>query len=218
MLLAIVLCTYPMTAAAQAAGPYVTGHIGMSGGDGGGSVATGGAVAYMMPRRLGFEIEVSVSPGLDFGSLGAPEPPPIVVPGQPPFDFSVRATGRLVTFQTNVVGLVASEGRLRVFVAGGGGIANLHQDLRLRFPEIVLPPGFDFMNPGPGVIPPIEFVTRERRVSRSENALCLNAGGIIEFVVNPRLGVGADVRYVHGFFSDNGLNIARVAARASWRF
>ena len=66
----IVLLASIGSAAAQPAGPYVTGHAGATGGDGGGALITGGSAGYMSPRRLAFELEISVSPDVDF-----PAPP-----------------------------------------------------------------------------------------------------------------------------------------------
>jgi hypothetical protein len=210
----LVLDTAPCLA--QASGPYVSGHIGVSGGDGGAALAAGGSVGYMTPRRIGFEIELSVSPGLDFGDLGRlngrPQfPVPLPIPIEEP---SIDATGRLLTFHTNVVASLPTGGKLRVFVVGGGGVANLDQDALFRFPEFVIPPNFAD-NP---TLVPLDVVTVEHRTSRSENALSLNAGGIVEYAWTARFSLGVDARYTHAFFEREGLNTARVAARATWRF
>ena len=87
ILIAIAICASPLAAAAQTGGPYVAGHIGMTGGDGGASPAAGGSVGYMMPRRLGFEIEVSVSPGLDSAISARPNRPRSSCPGSRPSIF-----------------------------------------------------------------------------------------------------------------------------------
>jgi hypothetical protein len=214
-------------AAAQTVGPYLTGHVGLSGGDGGAALGGGGAVGYMTPRRLGFELEINVSPGLDFGDLGLlrnfPSSP---LPTRFP-EPTIDATGRLLTFQTNVVAALASSGRLRVLVSGGGGVANLRRNVVSRIPTLVLPPDFtfpdfDFLDPNTDlsgfVFPDLEYEIVERRSSGSENALCLNAGGTVEYAMTPGVAVGVDARYTHGYFNRDGLHGARVVARARWHF
>ena len=64
--LSILLFTGIGTAVAQPAGPYLTGQVGTSAGDGGAALMTGVAVGYMSPKRLAFELEITVSPSLDF--------------------------------------------------------------------------------------------------------------------------------------------------------
>jgi hypothetical protein len=203
-------------------GPYVSGHVGVSGGDSGPAVAAGGSVGYVTPRRLGFELEITVTPGLDLGSLGRREDPPFAQ--LTPFPFpqpTFEATGRLLTFQTNVTGALNSSSRLRVFVVGGGGMANLHQDIIYRIPGFVFPPfppTLGGLNEPVVVFTPLEFDFREERITRSENALCLNAGGIVEFALTARFGLGVDARYMHAFFAREGMDMARVVARARWQF
>ena len=212
---------------AQTVGPYVTGHLGLSGGDGGAVLGGGGAAGYMTPRRLGFELEINVSPGLDFGDLGLlrdfPRP---ALPSRFP-EPNIDATGRLLTFQTNVVASLGSSGPLRVLVSGGGGIANLRRSVVSRIPTLVLPPDFtfpdiDFLNPNTDlsgfVFSDLEFEVVERRSVTSENALCLNAGGSVEYAITSGVALGVEVRYTHGFFSRDGLDGARAVARARWQF
>jgi hypothetical protein len=102
------------TAAAQPAGPYLTGQIGTSAGDGGAALITGGAVGYMSPKRLAFELEITVSPSLDF------DPPPLMILAifpSPRFE----SQGRMIWFQSNAIATLVDAGKLRVAVAGGGG-------------------------------------------------------------------------------------------------
>ena len=203
-----------VSASAQPTGPYVTGHMGLSGGDGGAAPAAGGSVGYMTPRRIGFELELSVSPGLDFGEGDLFRSRPIAVFSPfpaPTLDFS----GRLLTFQTNVVAALNPNDRLRVFAAGGGGVAQLHQDILYRYPDFVFLPDFTSI----GLVPPsFDFEIAEQRSSRSESALCLNAGGLVEYGLSGQFALAADARYTHAFFNREGMHGARVTLRGRWLF
>jgi hypothetical protein len=196
----LLLLTGIGTAAAQPAGPYLTGQIGTSAGDGGAALMTGVAVGYMSPKRLAFELEITVSPSLDF------DPPPVSILGIfPPPRF--ESEGRMTWFQTNAIGTLVDAGKLRVAVAGGGGVANLHREITFTsvpiFSPITLLP------------PPIDF--GDRTVTQSETALALNGGGIVDYEVNRHLRVGADVRYMHAFFAESW-QAGRVTARVQWQF
>jgi hypothetical protein len=208
------------TGSAQTTGPYLSGHVGLSGGDGGGVVTGGGAVGYMMPRRLGFELEVNATPDLDFEDLGLlTNFPPRLTPSPliPSFPApTINVSGRLLTFQTNAVVALTSSGKLRAFVVGGGGVANLQEDLRYRYPDIVFPT-FDPNTPVL-IVPPLQYTLVERRTSRSENALCLNIGGIVDYALKSRFAIGVDARYIHAFFNRDAVKTARVAARIRWQF
>lgn len=212
------------TASAQTPGPYVAGLAGVSAGDTGASFAGGAAVGYMSPRRLGFELEIGIAPGLDFSDDGLPRIQSPLSPSLFPAP-TFRATGRVLTFQSNVVAALTGQGALQVAIAAGGGVANRQQDITLRYASIVIPSGrptFSFpdlesLPPFPFPFP-LEFEMREQRSTRSDNALCLNAGGIVEYALSSRLGVGADVRYMHAFFSGNAWDAARVTARLRWQF
>jgi hypothetical protein len=217
-LAAVLFLLVPGIAPGQTSGPYVTGHIGVSGGDGGPALASGGSVGYLLPRSLGFEVEISVSPGLDLGDLGLMRARPAGFPSLFP-EPTIAARGRLLTFHTNVIAPLDSAGRLRVVATGGGGVANLHQDILYRFPRVLFPPDLSFLDGNlPPNLPALDFEFVEERISRSENALSLNAGGIVEYAVRRRFGVGVAARYTHAFFSREGLHGARVTAHARWQF
>lgn len=206
----------PALALSQPTGPYVSVHGGMSVGDGGGTAAAGGAVGYMLPRRLGFELEIDVTPSLDFGDLGFSDAFPTSLPIPAP---TIDAKGRLLTFQVNLVANLSNANRLSVYVVGGGGAGNLETDVHYEFSQIVFPPVFPPLSPStPTFIPPPEYVRVDRRISQSENALVLNAGGIVEYVWTGHVALGVDARYTHGFFKREALENGRVAARMTWRF
>lgn len=215
------------TASAQTAGPYAAGLAGISGGDTGPSFAAGAAVGYMGPQRLGFELEIGVAPGLEFEDVGLLRIRPALLTSLFPAP-TRQATGRVLTFQSNVVAVLTRQGNVQVSIVGGGGVANRQQDITWRYPEIVFPGGFptlptfpftdlDPLQPFPFPFP-LDFEIREQRTSRSDNALCLNAGGIVAYALSSPLTVGADVRYTHAFFSVNPWDAARVTARLRWQF
>jgi hypothetical protein len=58
----------------------------------------------------------------------------------------------------------------------------------------------------------------EQRTSRSENALCLNAGGIVACALGSHFALGFDARYTHAFFSPEALHTAQFGARLRWQF
>jgi hypothetical protein len=198
---ALLLLTGVGTAAAQPTGPYLTGQIGASAGDGGATLITGGAVGYMSPKRLAFELEITVSPSLDF------DPPPLTIAIFPPPRFDSQ--GRMIWLQTNAIGTLVDAGKLRVAVVGGGGVANLHREITYSILLTGLPT-FPTILP-----PPIDF--GERTITQSETALALNGGGIVDYEVTRHFRIGADVRYMHAFFSEPW-QAGRVTARVQWQF
>jgi hypothetical protein len=201
----LLLLTGIATAAAQPAGPYLTGQIGTSAGDGGAALMMGVAVGYMSPKRLAFELEITVSPSLDF------DPPPVsILAIFPPPRF--ESQGRMIWFQTSAIGTLVDAGKLRVAVAGGGGIANLHREITYSILALTSVPIF---SPTTLLPPPIDFA--ERTITQSETALALNIGGIVDYELNRHLRVGADVRYMHAFLSEPWQS-GRVTGRVQWQF
>jgi hypothetical protein len=178
----------------------------MSAGDGGAALITGAAVGYMSPKRLAFELDITVSPSLDF------DPPPVAIltifpaPG-------FESQGRMIWFQTNAIATLVDAGRLRVAVAGGGGAVNLHREITYSF--ITFTTAVPIFSPTTLPPPPLDF--GERTITQSETALALNAGGIVDYEVTRHFRIGADVRYMHAFFSEPW-QAGRVTARVQWEF
>ena len=201
---AIVLLTSVGSAAAQSPGPYVTGHVGATGGDGGGALITGAAAGYMSPRRLAFELEVSVSPDVDF-----PTPPFSILSIFPAPRFDVE--GRMVWLQTNVVATLVDAGKLRAAIIAGGGVVNVRREITYDFPvpTLILP-----SLPSTLLLPPFPD---NRTVTSTETAMSLNAGGVVDYEVTKHLRVGVDARYMHAFLYEP-MKAARVTARAQWQF
>lgn len=161
----------------------------------------------MSPRRVAFELDISVAPELDFPS------PPIAILAIFPAP-TYEATGRLVWFQTNAVTTLVNAGKLRAAVVAGGGVVNQRRTVNFGFP--VPTPLFTFAtSPLPVVLPP--YPRENTSYTTSESALALNAGGIVDYAIARRLRVGVDARYAHGFFYEPWKS-GRVAARVQWQF
>jgi hypothetical protein len=196
------------TAAAQPPGPYLSGHVGLTAGDGGAALMTGASVGYMSPRRLAFELEIAVNPSLEF------DPPPVAILTLttifPPPRF--ESEGRMIWLQTNAIGTVVDAGKLRVAVVGGGGVANLQRETTYSY--IIFPSVPIF---SPTALPPLPIDLGEREIRQSDTALALNAGGIVDYELTRHLRIGADVRYTHAFFSE-AWHAGRVTGRLQWQF
>ena len=195
-------------ASAQSPGPYLSGHVGATAGDGGAALMTGLAVGYMSPRRLAFELEIAVNPSLEF------DPPPVTILATttifPPPRF--ESEGRMIWFQTNAIGTIVDAGKLRVAIVGGGGVANLERETTYSY---LVFPSVPIFSPTALPPPPIDF--GERTFTQSDTALALNAGGIVDYEVSRHLRIGADVRYTHAFFSE-AWHAGRVTGRVQWQF
>lgn len=200
---AIVLLAAIGPAAAQPTGPYVTGHVGATGGDGGGALITGAAAGYMSPRRLAFELEVSVSPDVDF-----PSPPFSILSIFPAPTIDIE--GRMLWLQTNAVATVVDAGKLRAAIIAGGGVVNVRRtiDYGYPFPTLLLSSTF-----APIPLP----YPYDMRVTSTETAMSLNAGGIVDYALTKHLRIGVDARYMHAFLNEP-MKAARVTARAQWGF
>ena len=201
---AIALLVGIAPAAAQSAGPYVTGHVGMTGGDGGGALITGAAAGYMSPHRLAFELEVSVSPDVDF------QPPPFSILSSIFPAPTIDIEGRMLWLQTNVVATVVDAGKLRAAVVAGGGVVNVNRTIAYGYP-------FPTLTLSSTLLPiPLPY-PYDMRVTTTETAMSLNAGGIVDYALTKHLRVGVDARYMHAFLNES-MKGARVTARAQWQF
>ena len=200
---AIVLLASIGSAAAQSPGPYVTGHVGATGGDGGGALITGAAAGYMSPRRLAFELEISVSPDVDFPT------PPISILSIFPAP-SVDIEGRMLWLQTNGVATLVDAGKLRAAVIAGGGVVNVRRTITYDFPV----PPLIFSNPLLSLPLPYPY---NSTVTSTETAMSLNAGGIVDYALTKHLRVGVDARYMHAFLYEP-MKAARVTGRVQWQF
>jgi opacity protein-like surface antigen len=208
ILVALVLSSsLARSVAAQDAEPYVLGDVGGSFGDGGSAPAVALGFGYLTPHRVGFEIEVSYVPDLDFGDPGFPR-----IAIFPPI--TIQSTGRLVGLQTHVVGVLPGSGtKLRAFVLGGGGIADVEQRIRFESPLALPDLGLVFGRQDPSVFGP-----RTSNLTQSETSLLLSAGAGVEYALTQHFGLGMSVRYQHVFSDPRELDLARAGARVIWRF
>jgi hypothetical protein len=97
-------------------------------------------------------------------------------------------------------------------------VANLRQRTKVGYPDFLFPPDFLFGSLFIGELTSLGFPRIEREIISSDSALCLNAGGNVEYAVTRRISAGVDARYLHVFFGEEGLRTARVLGAISWRF
>ena len=218
--LLVLLLAVAAPARAQNAQAYIFGEFGGSFGDGSMAPAIATGFGYLTPRNFGFEIEVSFVPEMDFGDPGLPR-----IAIYPPITF--ESTGRLISLETHVIGVLPNGGsKLRAFVLAGGGIADLRLTNRIHIPPFGLPtfpdlPPFPDVPPFPGFDPrsfPELFLGFDQEITSSETSMVLSAGAGFDYAVTRHLGVGMSVRYQHLFNDPMSLDTARVGARASWKF
>jgi opacity protein-like surface antigen len=190
---------------AQSLQPYIVGEGGGWFGDGGATGAVAVGFGMLTPRNIGFEIEVSYVPGLDFDDDVA------VIAIFPPI--SIDTSGRIIGLQTHVIGMLPGSGtKLRAFVLAGGGVADLERRVSISRGDVLFSP--TGLTPPPYPIP-FEFDTE---AEDSDAVLVLSAGAGFEYSVTRNLALGTSVRYQRLFSEPERLDGARVAARATWRF
>ena len=207
----VVLCTLTVTAPARAqnATPYILGEVGGSFGDGGAAPAVAAGFGYLTARNVGFEIEVSYLADLEFGDPGIPR-----IAIFPPVEF--QASGRVVSLQTNVVGVLPGRGRkFRAFVLAGGGVADVKQKISVRSP--IFDPTI-FADLGSLGFLPLPIIFRDVKTEVSDASLVLGAGAGFQYEMTRHLVIGTSVRYQHMFSERRPLDLARASIRASWRF
>ena len=196
----------PAAASAQSLQPYISAEAGGWFGDGGTTAAIAAGFGVRTTRNIGFEIEVSYIPDLEFQD---PQIPAIAI--FPPIEFD--ATGSIVSLQTHVVGVLPASGtRLRAFVLGGGGVADVEQRTRISFG------GFPFPLLGLTDIAfpfPIPIDTEDRQ---SDAVLVLSAGAGFDYPLTRRIGLGTSIRYQRLFTAPERTDGARVALRMTWQF
>ncbi len=216
--LVLVIARGSAFAQSSSEGPYIAGAGGgLFGEQATASVSLG--FGYMTPRSLGFEVELAWSPAVL-------QPPDLQIADLPsitgPTGITVFPTpeitlkSRLLTLQTNVVGVLGARGsRLSAIVEAGGGVADVHRDAHIK----TLTPEFpSFSNLLTGAPFEITFTEIERNVSSSDTALVLGAGGGFEYALAEHLALGGRVRYQHVFTSGDALDHARVEGRVRWKF
>jgi hypothetical protein len=214
---AVLLAATPAVAQ-ESAGPYLIG----SGGGVFGDAHTTGSLSvgfgYLTPRRVGLEVDLAWSPSvLEQPDVRIATSQPIFsdVAIFPPIELRVRS--RLLTLQTNVIGVLPGSGpRLRAFVEAGGGIADLQRRTHYTASIPVLPPLDDiFSRPG---LPTVTFTTIDRDFTSTDTSLVLGAGGGFEYGIGEHMSAGTHVRYQHLFTNGEALDMARLEGRVRWKW
>jgi hypothetical protein len=215
MAVVVVLSTSVMVPTESLAqGGHLAGGAGLSAGTGGRAPAMKVSAGFQSSPHIGFELELSVLPRLDFGTHEIGLNPVVGLDLPPSFPTTtIASTGRLTAVQVNVIVPITAGGKLRVSAVAGGGTAHVRTRVHLQRNAFTLPgisvPGFDL----PGLTLPAEDITR----SESATGLALNTGGLVEYPLNPKVGVGVDLRYWHTSASRN-IDILRATGHVIWRF
>jgi hypothetical protein len=183
-------------------------------GDGGLAPTVAGSAGYRFTRNLGFEIEVTALPGLDFdddsdfsilespdsvltaeiGALGLVLPPP-----------RFESTGRAITVLSNVVGEFPVGRSLRPYLVAGGGVGHVRRRFEFSAVRAIIPR-----------LGSLDSFIYDYELS--DTALALNIGGGVDIAVGKGVAVGGDLRYLRLFGEGTDYNMVRIGTRASYRF
>ena len=210
--LAAALCATPAHAQVQQS-YYVLGEAGASFGDGGGAPALAAGFGFLTSRNIGVELEVSYIPSLRFDEADP-------LPGLLPFG-GVRTSGRVVGLQTQIVAVLPGGGtKLRTFVTGGGGIADVERRVQFSsFPEFLTI--FEGLPQFEGLTTFPDFrllLPRDFEQTRSDASLVLSGGAGVEYALTGRFDLGIGLRYQRVFSNPSALDMARLGLRAKWKF
>jgi hypothetical protein len=217
--IALALCMLGLfTTQSWAQGGHVAAGGGLSLGTGGPAPAVTVAAGYQPSPRIGFALELSVIPELDFGRRELGEVPSITpLPALP--KTVLTSTGGLTAVQVDVVVPITTAGKLRISAVAGGGTASLRTRIHLHrdaftFPGVSLPDNF-VLPPLP--LPPLTLPAQDLTQTGTTTGLALNTGALLDYALSAKTGFGIDVRYLHTSASRD-LDIARTTARVVWRF
>jgi hypothetical protein len=209
----IVLFASGLGAANLRAQGHVAGGAGVSAGTGGPAPAVAVSAGVEPSPHLGLALELSVTPRLDFGTRVIGPLPASGFNLQPSFPaMTITSTGTLTTVQVNVI-VPLTTGKIRVSAVAGGGTASVRSRVHLHrdaftFPGISIPGLTDV----PGLTLPAEDSTN----SGTATGLALNAGGVVHYAINPKTGIGLDLRYLHT--SASSIDMFRAMGHVIWRF
>ena len=213
----------PAAAAPAESGLKIAANVGASMGDGNTSVAAGGAIGYRFTRNVGFEVEVSYTPSLEFDGWGTSYP--VGMPGFQPGHvistliganglpigaaeqtlyptISERTSGTMLTFLASFVGEIPTGvSWLCPYVQVGAGSATVTEKY-----------GVGNLMGETGMAGPMGHI------ELSQTSLAITAGGGVDFPIWKALAVGVDARYIHVAREGRALNTVRAGARISYRF
>jgi hypothetical protein len=202
-----------------AQGGHVAAGGGLSLGTGGPAPAVTIAAGYQPSPRIGFALELSVIPELDFGRRELGELPSVTLfPALP--KTVLTSTGGLTAVQVDVIVPVTTAGKLRISAVAGGGTASLRTRIHLHrdaftFPGVSLPDAL--VLPLPLTLPPLTLPAQDLTQTGTTTGLALNTGALLDYALSAKIGFGIDVRYLHTSASRD-IDIARTTARVVWRF
>jgi hypothetical protein len=196
-----IVCAAATPAFAQGPGARISGFYAGAFGEGDTNIGTGGSVGYRFTPRLGLDFEVLALPDFQLDETGMP--------------------GRGVAFLTNFVTEFPSPAAwLTPYVQGGGGVANIRLEPNVtafdrdnrRVPFVVRGGRGPFPMPGDDIR--VVAVGAARR----DTSVALSVGGGVDFAIWRALSVGPNISYLKFFGSLRDIDLARVGARASYRF
>lgn len=212
MLMVMVLTT--ATASAQVGrepGGKVFGLVGGSFGDGETAVATSAGAGIRLTRHLGLDVELFHVAGLDltedrFFALRLTFAPPL----------DIEREGGLTVFLTKFNVDFPVGARLIPFVAGGGGIGRLSEEISFgngRRDAIASREqlGQLFGDRRPLIFPPPD-------INFSETGLVLTLEGGLDLLLWKGFAIGGDARWIRLLADRGTFDFAQITSRVSYRF
>ena len=231
VMLTLTMALGPTVAWAQNGGPRVSGFFGTALGEGDPAIAVGGSVGYRFTPHFGFDFEVLAIPDADFDERRFQTIfdnfPPIIY-GLPIRRPDFETSGHAVAFLTNFVTEFPTGARWLIpYVSGGGGVASVSRTIALG-PIIALPVSLPAsvnvidlsgaLSSVPITFPEIGPIGELGRIERSETDLALTIGGGFDFAIWSHFAVGADLRYLRLFGTNDNLDLTRLVGRFTYRF
>ena len=205
--------TRPGTGTGTGTGGKVFGLVGGSFGDGGTAVVTSGGAGVRLTRHLGLDLEV-----LHVSGLYLSEDDFFILPLT--FAPSIEREGGLTAFLTKLNVDFPVGDRLIPFVAGGGGVAQLSEEIsfdvfdiddRNDVTDIRQQVGRQFVSGRPLIFPPDD-------ITRSETGLALTLEGGLDLRLWKGFSLGGGARWLR-LLSDRGtFDFAQITSRVSYRF
>lgn len=210
----VMVMTITTTASVQVGpgpGGKVFGLVGGSFGDGETAAVTSGGVGVRLTRHLGLDIELFHVTGLDLSEDNFSILP---LTFAPPFD--IEREGGLTAFLTKFNADFPVGTRVIPFVAGGGGIGRLSEEISFengRFDAIASREqlGQLFGNRRPLIFPPDDIIF-------SETGLVLTLEGGLDVLLWKGLSIGGDARWVRLLADRGTFDFAQISSRVSYRF
>jgi opacity protein-like surface antigen len=194
-------------------GGRVFGLVGGSFGDGGSALLVSGGAGVRITRTLGLDFEVFHVSGLDLSD----DDRFFVRPLSFAPVFGLEQDASVTAFLSKIVVDFPVGERLIPFVAGGGGVTRVSEELSFNFgnnvdgdrglPELFRNIGRDRR---PSILP--------RDIDRSQTGMALTLGGGVDIRLWKGLTVGAEVRWLRVLAGNHTLDLAHIGSRVAYRF